>query len=224
MWIICSSHVKYIFIQHVKKNAAHLTSYVKKQVSGDFKRLLNVFLPRGCNKQVKMCICVKKPITFENPQWACVISLFQHFHQAYYTMSVIFIYKTRCQLTSISVRSVPVWNAQRESTLTWHDATRRATSPSQYLPVSSSPAGWGNACWLICSRAPPPGSAWCRWLGWPGWSRCTGRGRRRRLPPTPAQGGGAAVAAGPIERGRGKGREGRSALRCAWQLGHDPAL
>lgn len=106
----------------------------------------------------------------------------------------------------------------------WHDLTWWATSSRQYLPVSSSPADWGIVCWLICFRAPPPGFAWCRWLGWPGWSRCRGRGRRRRLPPTPAQGGGAAVAAGPIERGRGKGREGRSAWRCAWQLGHDPAL
>lgn len=104
--------------------------------------------------------------------------------------------------------------------------TKAATFRQEFLPVSSSPAGWGIACWLICSRAPVPGSAWCKWLGWPGWSTCRAKGRWRRLPLTPARGGweGAAGADGPIERGRGKGRESRSAWGCAWHLGHDPAL
>lgn len=131
---------------------------------------------------------------------------------------LLFIYEAFCHV--VFMQSITHTNQHSHDTI-WPDD---AASSRQYSPVWSSPAGWGIVCWLICFRAPPPGFAWCRWLGWPGWSRCRGRGRRRRLPPAPARGGGAAVAAGPIERGRGKGREGRSAWRCAWQLGHDPAL
>lgn len=100
------------------------------------------------------------------------------------------------------------------------------------LPVWSSPAGWGNACWLIYFPGSRPGSAGCRWLGWPGWSRCSARGRtgttrrrRRRPPPARALGArGAPKTAGPVERAGGRGRAGRSACWCAWQLEHDPTL
>lgn len=95
---------------------------------------------------------------------------------------------------------------------------------SPYLPLLNSLAGWGIVCWLICSQAPHPDSVSYRWLDWPDWSSCNGWGRGRRPLQILAQRGGAAVAAGPIGGGGGRGREGRSPWWCAWQLGHDPAL
>lgn len=94
---------------------------------------------------------------------------------------------------------------------------------SQYLPLSSSLAGWGIVCWLIYCLAPQPGSVWYKSLDSPDWSIGKGQDSLWRRPLLcPGQRGAATKAAGPIGGG-GRGWKGRSPWWCAWQLGHDPA-